>query len=190
MDVWVENRLWIAITAPLDTVATHYHAKGGSSSVQYSASQSPPIPQHTKSSSKHTLSPQRKSYSNTELGCFRICIWIPTFVGKFKAPWRVCKFCPDAALQSNGNKVTHSQSPARLNYDQRNLCDSVVNRLHSGLGYVFDILRCFISLFLLVEYDVDEWRTWVSRMWNGQWSVLFYSISFDSILFEILALGI
>lgn len=86
-------------------MASHYHEKGIPYSIEFCRRPTPPTPPtstHIPAPTKmcaHTRTRVKtlpeESYPHIDACLCWICIWMTTFVGKFKGPWRFCTLCSE-----------------------------------------------------------------------------------------------
>lgn len=93
---------------------------------------------HTETSLKVTLSQIR--------AVAEICIWMPTFVGKFKGPWGFCKFCSEPGGPMGTKSHISKALPASIMAQRIGLIVLQQATFSAGCVYL-SLSGCFLYLF-------------------------------------------
>lgn len=109
---------------------------------------------HTETSLKVTLSQIR--------AVAEICIWMPTFVGKFKGPWGFCKFCSEPGGPMGTKSHISKALPASIMAQRIGLIVLQQATFRAGCVYL-SLSGYFLYLIPALKYSVDaflhhEWR--------------------------------
>lgn len=153
-------------------------------SILYWESQSPPSTGmhalvHARTQTQTSL---RECYSHVDACRCRISIWIPTFVGKFKGPWRFCTFCSELGRPVGTKSHISKALPGSIMTKGIGLI--VFQRATFSNGCVYlNIPGHFLYVFQHHRWQIPLSRTRQRTIWrfSATHPVLFCSVLYGSL---------